>query len=144
MKRSERASITFNSGFNCAQSVIAQFAEELHLDKELALKLSTGFGGGMGRLQNTCGAVTGAFMVLGLKYGKSKDGEDEKRDKTFALVRDFSQHFTNKHGSINCKEIVGCDLNTEEGRAYFKENDLMSKCTECVKDAVDILEEMLV
>jgi C_GCAxxG_C_C family probable redox protein len=142
MTRSEKAGKTFNSGYNCAQSVLSVFAEEYNLDKPTALKLSTGFGGGMGRMQHTCGAVTGAFMVIGLKHGKSNDHEDENQEISFSMVQDFSKKFIEQHGSINCKDIIQCDLQTEEGRKYFQENDLIKTCTECVKTAVNILEEM--
>ncbi|MFC2123590.1 C-GCAxxG-C-C family protein [Bacteroidota bacterium] len=143
MNKSEQAKKTFLSGFNCAQSVQSSFSEELGLDRDLALKLSYGFGGGMGKLQETCGAVTGAFMALGLKHGMT-EVDPEVKEANYAKVKEFTQRFEEIHGSIKCIDLVETDLNTKEGAAYFKENDLLNEvCAKCVGDAVRIVEEML-
>jgi C_GCAxxG_C_C family probable redox protein len=134
----------FHSGFNCAQSVFAAYAEELGLKKEGALKIASGFGGGMARMQKTCGAVTGSFMVFGLKEGKHREGDDTARDTTYKLVRIFSDRFTAQHGSIECRQLMGCDLNTPEGQAYSIEHNLHGTvCTQYIKDAAGLLDEML-
>ncbi|MFX1569573.1 MAG: C-GCAxxG-C-C family protein [Promethearchaeota archaeon] len=140
----ERAITSFRGDFNCAQSVLSSFAPQYGLDKNTALKLATGFGGGMGRMQNTCGAVSGAFMVIGLKYGMGIDGDIEARDKTYELVREFTKRFQEINGSINCKELLGCDINTPEGKEYYDQNDFFEKkCSEYVKSSAKILEELL-
>jgi len=143
MNKSEKAEKTFLSGFNCAQSVFSSFAEELGLDRDQALKISCGFGGGMGKLQETCGAVTGAFMAIGLKYGMT-EVDPQVKEANYAKVKEFAAKFEEIHGSINCMDLVKTDLNTKEGAAYFKENNLMENvCAKCVGDAVSIVEEMI-
>ncbi|MFC2152050.1 C-GCAxxG-C-C family protein [Bacteroidota bacterium] len=144
MKRSEKALNYFFDGFNCAQSVIASFTDILNIDKEVALRMASGFGGGMGRMQETCGAVTGAFMVIGFLRGKYKEGDDEAKEITNNLIQEFSQKFTQKLGSINCKALIQHDLNTEEGRNQAEKEDVFyKKCSNFVKEAVDLLEEIL-
>ncbi|MFX1389563.1 MAG: C-GCAxxG-C-C family protein [Promethearchaeota archaeon] len=135
---------SFRGDFNCAQSIFSSFAPNVGLDKDIALKIATGFGGGMGRLQNTCGAVSGAFMVIGLKYGRGLNDNNESRDKTYELVREFANRFVKLHGSIICKELLACDINTDEGKLYYEQNDFFEKkCFRYVKDSARILEEIL-
>ncbi len=144
MSRIEKAISSFREDFNCAQSVFSSYATEYGLDRVTALKLSTGFGGGMARLQNTCGAVSGAFMVIGLKYGMGENGDTEARDKTYQLVRDFANKFQKIHSSINCKELLGCDISTPEGMEYYEQNDFFEKkCFQYVRDSAKILEDLL-
>ena len=141
-ERSEKAVACFEN-FNCAQSVIATCGPELGLDRESALRVAGGFGGGMGCLGEVCGAVTGAFMAIGLKYSKVQDGENEKRDRGYALVRQFAEEFAARNGSIICKELLGYDLSTPEGLAQAREKGLFSDlCPKLVQSAVEILEQM--
>jgi C_GCAxxG_C_C family probable redox protein len=108
------------------------------------LKIATGFGGGMGRSQRTCGAVTGAYMVIGLKYGMGKIYDAEAKDKTYKMINIFSKQFQEKNESMICKEIIGCDINTQEGMEFFDQNELLEKkCFQCVRSAAEILEEIL-
>src|SRR4030042_5812413 len=100
----------FRNGFNCSQSVLISFAKDFNLDEITALKLSCGFGAGMGRLMETCGAVSGAYMVLGLKYGKHKKEDDQSKDKTYSLVREFDKKFREKLKTTKCGELLNCDL----------------------------------
>jgi C_GCAxxG_C_C family probable redox protein len=144
MSRIEEALSNFGNDFNCAQSVFGVFAPHYGLDVDKALKISSGFGGGMGRSGRTCGAVTGAYMVIGLKNGMGISKDKEAKDKTYQIINEFSNHFQKKYGSMMCKEILGCDITTPEGRAYFNQNELLEKkCFQCVKSAVEILEEIL-
>jgi len=145
MNRSEKALKYYSEGFNCAQSVIVSFADILKLDEETALRLASGFGGGMGRMQQTCGAVTGAFMVIGFLKGKFKSDDQESSAITNSIIQDFSKRFATIHGSINCKALIKFDLNSEEELAQAKEADVFNKkCTFFVKEAVEILEEILI
>lgn len=140
----EKAISSFRGDFNCAQSIFSAFVPQYGLDKDTALKIATGFGGGMGRMQKTCGAVSGAFMVIGLRYGMGTNDDTEARDKTYQVVREFSNRFQEIHGSIICKELLGCDINTSEGKEYYDQNDFFEKkCFEYVKDSAKILEEIL-
>jgi len=144
MNRVEQAVSCYKDGFSCAPAVLSAYASEFGLDTETALKIATGFGAGMGRMSETCGAVTGAFMVIGLKYGKSKVDDNQAREKTYELVREFADRFKARNGSIVCKELLGCDLSTPEGMKLAKETGVTaSLCPKFVQSAVEILEEML-
>ena len=143
--KEEKALEYFRNGFNCAQSVFVVFAKEHGLDEAVALKIAGGFGSGMGRLQETCGAVTCAFMTIGLKHGKTLGDEGtEKRDKTYALVREFNTAFKEKFGATTCRNLLKCDLTTPEGSKFFNDNGLHDKvCVQCVQEAVKIVEKIL-
>lgn len=134
----------FQEGFHCSQSVFSVFAEKHGLDRETALRISGAFGGGMARMGSVCGAVTGAFLVIGLKYGKSQVGDDEARKKTYKLVREFVEKFKAANGSTICKELLGFDLSVpEEARAAKEKGLFKTFCPRLVKNAVEILEEIL-
>src|SRR3990172_6740256 len=108
MNKAESASADMAaSRTNCAQSVINAFCGDLGLEKSLALKLSLGFGGGMGHTGQTCGAVTAAYMVLGLRQSFNADNPKENRDKVYALVQEFNKRFINVNGSVNCSRLLG-------------------------------------
>jgi C_GCAxxG_C_C family probable redox protein len=143
MTRIEEAKTLFKQGYSCSQAVVAAFAPSLGLDRDTALKIASGFGGGMGRLAETCGAVTGAFMVLGLKFG-SPTTDKQAKEAIYALVREFAARFKECHGSLLCRDLLGCNLNTPEGVALAQEKKLFSTvCPPCVETAATILEEML-
>ncbi len=143
MTRIEEAKALFAQRFSCSQAVAAAFAPSLGLDRDTALKLASGFGGGMGRLAETCGAVTGAFMVLGLKSG-SATTDKQAKETVYALVRQFATKFKDVHGSLLCRDLLGCNLNTPEGLAVAQEKKLFSTvCPPYVETAAQILEEML-
>jgi C_GCAxxG_C_C family probable redox protein len=128
---------------NCSQCVLTAFCEELGLETGLARKIAMGFGGGMGRSGKTCGAVTGAFMVIGLKQDLTAENAQQTKDKVYALVREFSQRFTEINGTTTCKELLGCDLSTAEGVAAANEKSLFTTlCPKFVHDAVEVLEKM--
>jgi C_GCAxxG_C_C family probable redox protein len=134
----------FKNGFNCAQAVFTPFAKENGISESHALKIASGFGGGMGRLQATCGAVTGAYMAIGVKHGKSLgDKGDEKKEKTYSLVKTFDAEFRKIFSTTSCRELLQCDLNTEEGKKYAADNKLTQKvCERCVEEAVKIVEKI--
>ncbi|MGM0504366.1 MAG: C-GCAxxG-C-C family protein [Bacteroidota bacterium] len=146
MKRTEKALKYYAEGYNCAQSVIVAFTDVLNLPEETALKLAAGFGGGMGRLQQTCGAITGSFMVIGYLKGNYQQDEESEHSRgiTNQLIQDFSRIFAQKHGSINCKSLINIDLNTAEGQEKAKETDVFNKkCTFFIQTAVELLEDTL-
>ena len=103
---SEKAASNFKSGYNCAQSVFLAFAEEFGFDKETALKLSSSFGGGMGRLREVCGAVSSIFAIAGLKYGYISPNDDEIKAKHYELIQNLAQEFKDKYGTIICRELL--------------------------------------
>ncbi|GAA0716464.1 C-GCAxxG-C-C family protein [Clostridium malenominatum] len=130
MNKLERAISLFNEGFNCCQSVIAVFHEDLKFDKELVLKISSGFGGGMGQGE-VCGAVTGAIMAIGLKYGSSEVNDDKKQEVK-DIINKFSEEFKKRNSSIICRELLECNEGEINGKKCI--------CVKAVRDAVEILE----
>jgi len=144
MSKLNKAEKAFKGDFNCAQSIFSSFCKDYGLDKDNALKIATGFGGGMGRSQRTCGAITGSYMVLGLRYGMDQKADKDARDRTYQLINEFSNRFKQEFGSLMCKELLDCDLNTPEGNLYYEENNFFeTKCFQYVRKAVEILEELL-
>jgi C_GCAxxG_C_C family probable redox protein len=144
MSRAEEAVSCFNKGFSCSQAVLSTYSEQYGMDKADAFKVACAFGGGMSRMAGPCGAVTGALMVIGLKYGKYQEGDEKAKEKTYALTNEFSRRFIARNGSINCKELLGCDIGTPEGMKYGKEHNLTATlCPKFVRDAAEIVEEML-
>ncbi len=144
MSRIKNAISYFEGNCNCAQSVLSSYSTQYGLDQEKALKIATGFGGGMGRFGRTCGAVTGAYMVIGLKYGMGIEEDVEAKEKTYQVIREFSKRFQELHGSELCKELLGCDINTSEGKEYYDQNEFFEKkCLQYVKNATEILEVLL-
>jgi len=142
MKKEDIAKLTFNNGYNCAQSVLTPFAIQMGIDVSSIMKLASGFGAGMGRLQETCGAVTGAYMVLGLKYG-NRIPDDNSNEKIVGLIQEFTKRFRDEHKVASCRELLNCNLKTPEGQQYFTDNDLYKNvCSKCVNTAVTILEEL--
>ena len=132
-----------SQGLSCSHAVFSVYAAEYGLDKDAAAKIASGFGGGMGRMGQTCGAVTGAYMVIGLKYGAAS-GDREVKEKTYRAIREFAEQFKAKHGALVCKDLLGCDISTPEGFEKMKKLGLHEKvCTRLVRDACEILDEML-
>ena len=134
----------FNNGFNCAQSVLKASNLNFDFNLEQALNLSSGFGGGMGKLQNTCGAVTGAFMTIGLFNSRSIEDKPELKARNEAMIQHFEKEFKATHNSIKCATLLNCDLNTKEGQEYFKAKDLgKNVCEKCIVTSIEILDRML-
>jgi C_GCAxxG_C_C family probable redox protein len=144
MDRVELAVSLFKQGFSCSQAVLAAYSECLGLDRELALRVAAGFGGGMGRMAQTCGAVTGAYMLIGMKYGVVDAKARQAKEKTYALVREFAGRFRGRHGSLVCRELLGCDLSTPEGFQLAKERKLSDTvCANLVRDAATMIAEIV-
>ena len=139
----EKAVERFNNGFNCSQAILGSYSEEFGLDCEKAFRVATGFGGGM-RMGDTCGAVTGAFMVLGLKYGNTTAQNQQAKNRTYEKIEEYTARFSARNGSVLCRELLGCDISRPEGRKKAQDDGLFSTiCPEMVKNAAEILEEML-
>jgi C_GCAxxG_C_C family probable redox protein len=107
MTRADEAAALFEQGFSCSQAILAAYGDGLGVPRGELLKLATGFGGGMARMGHTCGAVTGAFMSIGLAYGKSVASDVEAREKTYAFIQEFAEQFKEKHGSLMCRDLLG-------------------------------------
>ena len=144
MSKVEKALACFKEGFSCSQAVFSTYSEGLGLDRLTSLKISQAFGGGMAHLGETCGAVTGAFMLIGLKYGRTRAEDLAARERTYDLIRKFVEGFKGLHGSIQCRRLLGLDLGTEEGMRLAKEKNLFQTlCAGYVKNAAEIIEDIL-
>ncbi len=144
MDKADRAVSSFKEGLNCSQSVLSTYSKLFGLNHEDALKIAQAFGGGMARMGQTCGAVTGAFMVIGLKHGKVKAEDEEAKEKTYEIVREFVKRFKSLHGSIMCKDLLGYDLDNPEEREQIEEKQICeTRCPEFVQNAVEILGKLL-
>ena len=144
MNNPERAVSCFKETFSCSQAILSTYGPELGLEKETALKVAGAFGGGMARMGEVCGAVTGAFIVIGLKHGKIKVEDEEAKEKTYLIVREFVERFKSRNGSIKCRELLGYDISTLEGIKLIKEKKLFyTICVKYVRDAAEIIEELL-
>jgi C_GCAxxG_C_C family probable redox protein len=128
---------------NCAQSVLTTFCEELGMDIKQALEIAQGFGGGM-HIDSTCGAVTGAYMVLGLANKISPENPRSGMDKTNEQIKEFIRKFTELHGSLNCTELIGYNCTIPEESAEAREKGVFgSVCPALVRDSAKIIEELL-
>lgn len=139
---SQAALGTFAAGFNCAQAILAAYGPRHGLDRDNALRLGGPFGSGMATGE-TCGAVTGALMVLGLQHAKTSAASLLSRDQTERLTLTFLERFTARNGTVRCKDLIGCDLRTPEGRrAARRDRTFKRQCPKFVKDAAEILESL--
>ena len=144
MSKADCALSLFRQGFSCSQAVVAAFAAEFGLDKDTALRISQPFGGGIARRADWCGALTGAFLAIGLKHGRTRAEDIAARDKTYALVLEIIKRFTARHSHFRCKDLLGCDIGTPEGQKTAEEMNLhKTRCEDYVRDAAAILEEIL-
>jgi C_GCAxxG_C_C family probable redox protein len=144
MDKTNQAVNSFQKGFNCSQSLLSTFAPGLGLDQEKALKITCAFGEGIGCMGKTCGAVTGALMVLSLKFGNSNAEDIKSKDKVYGLVNQFTGLFRERNGSIECRELLPCDISTPEGFAEAREKKFFDTiCVKMVQDATQIVEQLL-
>lgn len=140
----EKAIRSFKSGLNCSQAVLSAYSDKLNFDNNLALSVACGFGGGMGRLQLTCGAVTGSYMVLGVYNCNKFADNNERKEKTYSMVQKFSEKFKKINGTTDCISLLNCDLKTEEGHRYAKDNNLFETvCEKCISDSISIINELI-
>lgn len=133
----------FYEGKNCAQAVIMAYANEYGMDTQLAMNMASGFGGGMGKLQKTCGAASGSYMLIGLRNTEKIDDDMQRAAATPKMIQNFNKQFVRINGSDQCSELLKLDLKTEEGKKRFQEKNLKDKvCSKCVSSAIELLEEM--
>jgi C_GCAxxG_C_C family probable redox protein len=144
MSERKRINQLFNQSFNCAQIVFSEFGPTFGLKREDCLRIASGFGAGMSTMQEVCGAVTGAIMVLGMKYGNSRENDKEAKEKTYKMVKEFAARFKKKNQSINCRKLINIDITTPEGLQKARDLKIFeTKCPQFVQDAIDILRELL-
>ena len=134
----------FTIGYNCAQSVFLTYAEKYGFDKETALKLSSSFGGGMGRMREVCGAISAMFMIAGLENGYIENNNDEIKAEHYARIQNLANEFKKKNGSIICRDLLGVDADdnpipSKRTSQYYEERP----CEELIADACKIIDEFI-
>ena len=144
-ERSNRAVEKFKNGYSCAQAVVFAFSDKLPFDVDVGLKIACGFGAGMGRKEEVCGAVSGGILVIGSKYGRGENDDSTYKEQTYQKVNEIMDRFKREHGSWICRELLGgCELTSEEGKKQFEEKNLSDTvCKRCVESIVAILEQDL-
>ncbi len=141
---SNTATDRFMGGYNCAQAVLSAFSADFDLPIDLAYRLGAPFGGGMGRLGEVCGAVTGAFMVLGLKYGNTSATDQPAKERAYLTTADFAHRFRERQGSILCRDLLGMDISDPQALQIARETALFTtRCPIFVRVAIEVLEELL-
>lgn len=134
---------TYANGFHCSQAVLFAFADDLGLDKEIALKIGGSFGGGL-CCGETCGAVIGALMAIGLKYGHCISGDIDAKTTTNAKTLEFINKFKEQNGSIICRDLLGYDLTNCKDYKIIKEKNLFSTlCPKIIASALEITEKII-
>jgi len=150
----ENAVECFQNGFNCAQAILSTYCEDFGLDKETALKTACGLGAGMGRLGEVCGAVSAAYLLIGLHYGMHLTEDELKhadiffKEKTYATVKEFARQFEERNKTTVCRELLGVDFvsdgNYSESRKQLINEQVKIICPKMVRDAAELVEKLLV
>ena len=140
----QEATALFAEGYNCAQAVFSVYAEEYGMDPALAKKIATGFGGGIGRTGNLCGAVAGAILALSLAHGMNQLDDPDWRGKSYGLDQQFIQKFTIRFGSIQCPALLGYNMAIPDELVAMKKAGVTQKvCPVLIQVAIEILDEIL-
>jgi C_GCAxxG_C_C family probable redox protein len=145
MTRREAAMANFLKGYNCSQSIILAFADMLPIDESTLMKMASSFGGGMGRLREVCGSVSGMFMIAGLLYGYDGPETGQIKADHYARIQELAHRFEEKHGTIICREMLGLNVRHDEPvpEARTKEYYRKRPCAEIIGDAAEILDQYL-
>ena len=143
-EKTDKAKELFKSGYNCSQAVLGVFCEELGLDFETAMKIASSFGGGMGRMREVCGTVSGMFMAAGLAFASASDSPVEKGEH-YKRIQELAKRFKDKNGSIICRELLqGIESSSDPKPSPRTENYYKKRpCIELVGDSVEIFEQYL-
>lgn len=143
--KSEKAKELFKQGYNCSQATFCAFADEIGMDLETALKLSSSFGGGMGRLREVCGAVSAMFMIAGLKQGYTSPTDDEAKAKHYEFIQKLAKEFEKRNGSIICRKLLGLDIEHDVPKPEKRTEEYYASrpCEQLVASAAEIIEEQL-
>ena len=141
----EKATELFKKGYNCAQSVFCANCDKVGIDFETGLKLTSSFGGGMGRLREVCGAVTAMFMLIGLKKGYVTFDNDEIKEKHYAKVQELAHKFKNEFGSIICRELLNLDEQESNPQPSARTNEYYQTrpCEKFIEFASNLIEKEL-
>jgi C_GCAxxG_C_C family probable redox protein len=144
MNKLQQAQSLFLDGYLCSQSVLMTYASLFDMNPETAARIAAPFGGGVARRGETCGAVNGAFMVLGLKYGHTSADDQDSKERAYQGVEQFISLFQERNGSIRCNELLDCDISTPEGLQSAYDSQLfITRCPKFVGDAMEILDQIM-
>lgn len=145
MTHAEKAANYFKEGYNCAQAVFLAFSDVTHLDEKTSLMISSSFGGGMGRLREVCGAVSGVFMAAGAIFGYISPTDDSEKKQHYSLIQDIAKRFKEKNNTIICRELIeGITKDTLPTPTPRNEDFYKTRpCLRFVMDACDILDEII-
>ncbi len=139
----EKAVQNFANGFNCAQSVLSAYNQEFNINDDDAFQLTSAYFGGLSFQDQTCGAILGAYLVIGLKYGSAKPNDAEAKARILNASKIFAEKFKEKHGEIDCSSLVGLDLSKPEDRKRNQEEGTAKKvCPKYIEEAVRIIESI--
>ncbi len=139
----ETALAHFRAGYNCSQSTLSAFTEQLGLPLDVALRLAAPFGGGIGRQGEVCGAASGALMALGLRYGEAS-ADKAAKERAYAVAAEFMRRFEEECGALRCRDLIHADMTTPEGLADARERNVFStECPRFVAAAVEIAASIL-
>ncbi|MCI1966352.1 MAG: C-GCAxxG-C-C family protein [Oscillospiraceae bacterium] len=146
MNHQARAQELFQQGYNCSQSVFAAFSDDLGLDFETALKLTSSLGGGMARLREVCGAVTAMFLAAGMKYGYSDPKDGKAKAEHYTLIQNLAKQFEKENGSLLCRDLLGLTQKRdspvpEEGEGGTHHAGPCAGCVACAARMLDDLFE---
>ncbi len=142
MSNVQDAVSAFASGFNCSQAIVRTYGPDYGLSALDAIRVSCGFGGGM-RRGDVCGAVTGALMILGLRFGAQDASDTAAKAGVYAKVAEFYSSFESRCDSVVCRDLLGCDISAPEGMEHATDGNLFKTvCPKLVQTAAEILEEM--
>ncbi len=143
--RSEMAKCYFMQGYNCTQAVVLAFADLVDIDRKQLLSLASSFGGGMGRLREVCGTVSGMFIIQGLLNGYTTPETGKIKADHYAAIQQLAHRFEEEHGSIICRDLLGLTVKSEDPTPEQRTNEYYQKrpCPELVASAVGILEDFL-
>lgn len=145
MTRKETAKENFLKGYNCAQSLTLAFADLIPVEREDLLKMSCSFGGGMGRLREVCGAVSGMFMLVGFLYGYHTPETGDIKKEHYARVQELAGNFEKAYGSIICRDLLGLTVHRDDPTPDARTAEYYDKrpCPDIVAAAAEILEEYI-
>lgn len=144
MTRSAEALEAFDSGFNCAQSILHTYGKQYFREEAFAMKLASGFGAGISYRGEMCGAVSGSLMVIGLHYGYANLTMELEKEMNYLVAKEFMTAFEQRNGSLKCNQLLKSEINTPEGLEYARQNGLFNKtCPGLIASAAEILESLL-
>ena len=145
-KHSQIAANYFKKGYNCAQSVFLTYAKDFGIDETMALKMSSSFGGGMGRLREVCGDVSAMFMIAGLAKGYTEPNNDTLKAEHYKRIQELAKQFKEKHGTIICRELLGETDGKDSSFVPSKrtaEYYTKRPCEQFIKEACEIIDEKI-